>query len=113
MGGGTLDVAVLDVRGRSEVAVLAAFGTSEAGDALDDAIAGGLEAILDVRVDALDSPAAARAELRLAAREVKEELSLEDETPFNFSRLHFQLAEVWYSRDQLEAAFPRQIATPS
>ncbi len=141
MGGGTLDVAVLDVRregsiaasasergadraeptgtvrrqgsvvarGGAEVAVLAAFGTSQAGDALDDAVAADLEGMLGVRVDALESPEAARAELRAAARAAKVELSLEDETPVNFSPLHFGSAEVWYSRHQLEAAFARQM----
>lgn len=121
MGGGTLDVAVLDVRrpagdagdageaARPEVAVLAAFGTSQAGDALDDAVAADLESMLDVRVDALENPEAARAELRAAARAAKVELSLEDETPVNFSPLHFGSAEVWYSRHQLEVAFARQM----
>lgn len=41
MGGGTLDIAVLDVRGvnHHDVSVLAALGIPEAGDALDEAIA--------------------------------------------------------------------------
>lgn len=109
MGGGTLDVAVLDVRGKREVAVLAAIGTTQAGDTLDEEIASDLESMLGVRVDALDSPEAARAELRAAARAAKVELSLEDETPVNFSALHFGGAEVWYTRPQLEAAFTRQM----
>jgi molecular chaperone DnaK (HSP70) len=109
MGGGTLDTAVLDVRGHRDVTVLAAYGIPEAGDALDEAIAEDLESILDVRVDALDSPESARAELRMAARGVKLELSTEDETPVTFSRLHFESAEIWYTRDQLEAAFQRQM----
>ena len=44
MGGGTLDIAVLDVRGAPpDVSVLAAVGVAEAGDALDDAIAEDLD----------------------------------------------------------------------
>jgi molecular chaperone DnaK (HSP70) len=109
MGGGTLDIAVLDVRGHQDVAVLAAYGISEAGDTLDDAIAADLESMLDVRVDALDSPDSAHAELRAQARLIKHELSTEDEAPANFSALHFNSAEIWYTRDQLEAAFLRQM----
>jgi hypothetical protein len=40
------------------VAVLAAIGIPEAGDALDEAIAADLESMLDVRIDALDNPRA-------------------------------------------------------
>jgi molecular chaperone DnaK (HSP70) len=109
MGGGTLDVAVLDVRGRREVAVLAALGTAEAGDALDAAIAEDLEGMLDARIDALDNPASAEAELRLAARDAKLALSTEDEIPVTLSAKYFGSAELWYTRAQLEAAFHRQM----
>jgi molecular chaperone DnaK (HSP70) len=109
MGGGTLDIAVLDVRGHRDVAVLAAYGIAEAGDTLDEAIATDLESMLDARVDALDSPEAARAELLAQARRLKEDLSLEDEAPANFSSLYFDSAEIWYTRDQLDAAFLRQM----
>src|SRR5690606_31836891 len=109
MGGGTLDIAVLDVRDRRDVAVLAAIGVPEAGDALDETIASDLEGMLDVRIDALDNPEGARAELRAAARRLKLELSTDDEAPVNFSALYFDSAELWYSRTQLEAAFHRQM----
>jgi hypothetical protein len=109
MGGGTLDVAVLDVRGHRDVAVLAALGIPQAGDSLDEAIAADLESILDVRIDALDNPESARAELHMAARRVKLELSTDDEAPVTFSPLYFDSAEIWYTREQLEAAFHRQM----
>lgn len=109
MGGGTLDVAVLDVRERRDVAVLAAIGVPDAGDTLDAAIAADLESMLDVRIDSLENPESARAELRLAARRVKLELSTEDEAPVTFSSLYFNSAEIWYTRQQLEAAFERQM----
>jgi molecular chaperone DnaK (HSP70) len=109
MGGGTLDVAVLDVRGRRDVAVLAALGTAEAGDSLDAAIAEDLEGMLDVRIDALDNPGSAEAELRLAARDAKLALSTEDEIPVTLSPKYFGGAEIWYTRAQLEAAFHRQM----
>jgi len=109
MGGGTLDIAVLDVRDRRDVAVLAAIGLPQAGDALDEAIASDLESMLDVRLDALDNPESARAELRREARRLKLELSTEDEAPATFSALYFNSAEIWYSRERLEAAFERQM----
>jgi hypothetical protein len=65
--------------------------------------------MLDVRIDALDNPESARAELRLAARRLKLELSTDDEAPVTFSPLYFDAAEIWYSRAQLEAAFHRQM----
>jgi molecular chaperone DnaK (HSP70) len=48
MGGGTLDIAVLDVRGLShqDVSVLAALGTTDAGDLLDQRIAEDMEQML-------------------------------------------------------------------
>jgi len=109
MGGGTLDIAVLDVDSKRDVAVLAALGIPEAGDALDEAIAADLESLLDVRIDAFDNSESARAELRMAARDLKLELSTEYEAPVTFSPLYFDSAEIWYTRDQLEAAFNRQM----
>jgi hypothetical protein len=91
------------------VAVLAAIGIAEAGDTLDAAIAADLESMLDVRIDALDNPESARAELLREARRLKLELSLDDEAPATFSSLYFGSAEIWYSRHQLEAAFHRQM----
>lgn len=113
MGGGTLDIAVLDVKNgdgrRRNVAVLAALGVPEAGDALDRALAADLEAIIDVDLDAYANPASPRAELLDAARQAKLALTTEDETPLTLSGKYFANREVWYSREQLNAVFEAQM----
>jgi molecular chaperone DnaK len=108
MGGGTLDVAVLDVRGVSarDVSVLAALGNTFAGDALDATIADDIEEMLGVDVGALPHPARARLRLADVAREAK--FALTADTEFGVSlptRLFGAGAEVTYTRDRLEAAF--------
>jgi len=80
MGGGTLDIAVLDVRGinHHDVSVLAALGVAEAGDALDRVVAEDLDYVLGsagVDVDSLSHPRRARGRLLLAAQEAKVALS--------------------------------------
>ncbi|MBX6752585.1 MAG: Hsp70 family protein, partial [Micromonosporaceae bacterium] len=114
MGGGTLDVAVLDVRGphHREVSVLAALGAPEAGDALDEAIADDLDFTLaryGVDTDSLPRPDRARELLLDAARRVKIRLTTEEETPVPLHRDTFGRIEVWYTRDQLNAVFARQM----
>jgi hypothetical protein len=111
MGGGTLDIAVLDVRGedRREVAVLAALGIAEAGDALDAALAADLEEAIAVDLDAFANPASARAELLDAARQVKLALTTEEEAPLTLSRKYFGNSEIWYTREQLNAVFGAQM----
>jgi molecular chaperone DnaK (HSP70) len=114
MGGGTLDIAVLDVRGLNhrELSVLAAIGVPEAGDALDDAIAEDLGYALEaagVNVDALSHPERARTLLKGYAREAKIELSRETKTPVSLLRGLFGIGSIWYSRDQLNAVFAPQI----
>jgi len=114
MGGGTLDVAVLDVRGphHREVSVLAALGAPEAGDALDEAIADDLDFALaryGVDTDSLPRPDRARELLLDAARRVKIRLSTEEETPVPLHRDTFGRVELWYTRDQLNAVFSRQM----
>jgi len=114
MGGGTLDVAVLDVRGPNyrEVSVLAALGAPEAGDALDEAIADDLDFALarhGVDTDSLPRPDRARELLLDAARRVKIRLSTEEETPVPLHRDTFGRVELWYTRDQLNAVFSRQM----
>jgi molecular chaperone DnaK (HSP70) len=111
MGGGTLDVAVLDVRG-NDIAVLAAVGVPEAGDVLDRAIAEDLEFALaakGVDVDALVYPRRARNRLRYAAREAKVALSTEDVHDVVLPRRLFGLSTLTYTRDQLNAAFSEQM----
>jgi molecular chaperone DnaK (HSP70) len=111
MGGGTLDIAVLDVRGerRRDVAVLAALGIPEAGDALDAALAADLEQAIAVDLDAFANPASPRAEIRDAARQVKLVLTTEEESPLTLSAKYFGNSEIWYSREQLNAVFEPQM----
>ncbi|NMR21145.1 Hsp70 family protein [Cellulomonas fimi] len=78
MGGGTLDVAVLDVTtgpGRDpQVYVLASNGVDEAGDRLDEAIASDLERMLQDRgvlVSDQPNPPVARAYIQRAATQAK------------------------------------------
>ncbi|MGE5829219.1 MAG: Hsp70 family protein [Micromonosporaceae bacterium] len=117
MGGGTLDIAVLDVRGaeHKDVTVLAATGIPEAGDALDDAIAVDLDLQLakaGIDIDALDHQARARARVWLpeAARGAKMALSTDEEHPIVVPPHIFgRAAEVWYTREQLNEAFLPQL----
>jgi molecular chaperone DnaK (HSP70) len=114
MGGGTLDIAVLDVRGvrHQDVSVLAAIGVAEAGDSLDHAIAEDLEYVLaaaGIDVDSLSDPQRARGRLRDAAREAKVALSTSDERSLGLPRRTFGNAEVWYTRQQLEDVFAPQM----
>jgi molecular chaperone DnaK (HSP70) len=108
MGGGTLDIAVLEVR-HKEVSVLAALGVPEAGDALDDAIAADLDfelAKVGIDLDSLPDQHRARAWLKDAARTTKMLLTVSDEEPIVLSPQVFgQVAEVWYSREQLNDVF--------
>jgi molecular chaperone DnaK (HSP70) len=111
MGGGTLDIAVLDVQDgdRRNVAVLAALGVPEAGDALDRSLAEDLEQIIDVDLDAFANPASPRAELLDAARQVKLALTTDDEAPLTLSGKYFGNREIWYTREQLDAVFDAQM----
>jgi hypothetical protein len=114
MGGGTLDIAVLDVRGENhhDVSVLAAIGVAEAGDTLDDAIAEDLEYALEaagVFIDALERPRRARARLPYAARAAKIGLSAQEEFDVKLSRREFGIASLPYTREQLNAVFSAQM----
>jgi hypothetical protein len=115
MGGGTLDVAVLDVEGgaRPEISVLSALGTARAGDALDDAIAADLtEELLRRGFDAQDSPHPAlfRALVHRAAREAKIGLSrLPEQRVVLPTRQIGQVPVLTYTREQLEEAFRPQL----
>jgi hypothetical protein len=111
MGGGTLDIAVLEVHG-TDVSVLAALGVAEAGNALDATVAEDLEYVLaaqgiDVRM--LERPKRARARLQHAAPDVKVSLSTVAELDVKLPRREFGIASIPYGRSQLNAAFEPQM----
>ena len=112
MGGGTLDIAVLDVRGH-DVTVLAAMGVAEAGDSLDEVIAADLDlelAKVGIDVDTLPNPGRARVRLLEEARATKVLLSGSEEHVISLSSQIFGRAgEVWYTREQLNDVFTPQM----
>lgn len=116
MGGGTLDIAVLDIAPGDApvVSVLTSAGLPVAGDALDEAIAEDLTAELGkngVDLLALKRPEAARDNILEQARQAKILLSTEDEARVVFRRVVFgaQIAPVTYGRDRLEEVFRPQL----
>lgn len=116
MGGGTLDVAILDVTTGPvrdpEIYVLASDGLSEAGDVLDSAMAADLEEALTsqgVDVDGLPDPALARAYLVRAAAEAKVDLSSHRETQLHVGYHPGNLPILHYTREQLEDAILPQL----
>jgi len=114
MGGGTLDIAVLEVRGDDlrDVSVLAALGVAEAGNALDRAIAEDLEyalAAAGIDVRTLERPRRARARLQHAAPDVKVSLSSVAEVDVKLPRREFGVASIPYSRTQLNEVFSEQM----
>jgi molecular chaperone DnaK (HSP70) len=112
MGGGTLDIAVLNVRDKA-VSVLAALGAAEAGDALDNAIASDIEselAVAGLRVDAMPDPVGVRTLLTSEARVTKEILSGASEHVMVLSsRLFGRTHELWYDRQRLNEVFTPQM----
>jgi hypothetical protein len=134
MGGGTLDIAIIDVRGAGDdnIHLLAAVGRAEAGDALDEAVADDLARDLGLVApddrdsgapvsggsvlggpfsDDPDDPDARRQRDLLldAARRLKLGLTTEEEAVAPLLREAFGASEVWYERARLEAAFAPQM----
>jgi molecular chaperone DnaK (HSP70) len=109
MGGGTLDLAIVDVHGGTDgdVEILAAVGRTEAGDRLDEAIADDLARDLAVA----DARVGQQRELLLdAARRLKIRLTREVEDVVVLPRDLFGARnEAWYTRADLEAAFAAQL----
>jgi molecular chaperone DnaK (HSP70) len=116
MGGGTLDIAVLDIvpGDPPSVRVLTSTGLPVAGDALDEAIAEDLAAEVTkhgVDLLALKQPQAARDYILGQARAAKVLLSTEEWARATFSRVIFGAAipPVRYERERLEAMFLPQL----
>lgn len=109
MGGGTLDVAVLEAW-HKEISVLAALGTADAGDALDKAIAADLESELNALGIYPKHLRRTRHWLQDQARITKEALSREHEHVIVLSTDFIgQTGEIWYTRDRLNEAFRPQM----
>jgi hypothetical protein len=113
MGGGTLDIAVLEVRGRKrqELAVLAAIGAPDAGDVLDQTIAQDLDMVLaaqGVDIDSLSNPDRPHP-FGLRRARGKEGLSFAQEHAASLPRRLFEVSDVWYTRDQLEQVLAEQM----
>lgn len=116
MGGGTLDVAVLDVTTGPlrdpEIYVLASDGLNEAGDVLDERIASDLEIGLcnqGIELEALPDADLARAYLMRAAAEAKVDLSTHRETQVQVGYQVGNLPSLQYTREQLEDAMRPQL----
>ncbi len=115
MGGGTLDIAVLDIEGgeRPEISVLASLGTDIAGDSLDQAIADDLLGVLaqqGIDVAALPVPQElVAAHVLRAAREAKVRLSQVHSYSVVLPRALGDLPVLVYSREQLEEVFRPQL----
>jgi molecular chaperone DnaK len=110
MGGGTLDVAVLDVEAGNPpgVRVLASVGVATAGDALDEAIERDLHAELAAHGVEIGQLTKARGELLRQAREAKVLLSTRQTQSIAFARASFggrRVPTVRYGRDRLEDVF--------
>jgi molecular chaperone DnaK (HSP70) len=116
MGGGTLDVALLDVHAdlgeTPEISVLSSWGLDEAGDALDAELAADLHRQLAERgldVDSTPTATGVRAVVREAARDAKERLSDARDTPVAIRYPGLDLPTLQLSREQLEQAFSPQL----
>nr|WP_310740321.1 Hsp70 family protein [Microbispora sp. H10885] len=113
MGGGTLDIAVLDIVGGEspEISVLSAIGSTQAGDVLDVAIARDLSDGLRRKgfdLHSLPNQQRVQALLLREAREAKIRLSVDREHLVVFRSMG-KLPVVPYLREQLEEAFAPQM----
>lgn len=112
LGGGTLDVAIVDVYSaklKPEITVMSARGTREAGDKLDDSLAAFIERelLLEHKFDVNSqlNSGELRAWIRREAKAVKERLTIERETLFQVKNLQNQVPSITISRPQLEEVF--------
>ncbi|WP_020523994.1 Hsp70 family protein [Catelliglobosispora koreensis] len=105
MGGGTLDVAVLEISGK-EVTVLSSRGNPVAGDKLDDTITADLKRRSGVDFSSLRKPAQALGLLGRMAREAKIALSTQElHTVVLPAYVFGKFVEIDYTREEVEEAF--------
>lgn len=116
MGGGTLDVAVVDAFAEPHreimLTVQAAVGIDEAGDQLDSQIAQELKDLYSSQGFDFSEHDSEELEgwILAAAREAKESLSFADTTTVYVGHPTIQFPTVQYSRDQLETHFRAQLS---
>lgn len=116
MGGGTLDVALLQVDTASgdnsgEISVLSSKGVNEAGDALDLAIRRDMMRMFDDYARDLDDDTRMELDRKLLpeARQAKVMLSVEDEIHIQVPMDSVRLPTVTYTREHLETQFAQQL----
>jgi molecular chaperone DnaK (HSP70) len=116
LGGGTLDVAVVDIYprpGMPEMTILSARGIAVAGDELDKALAKHLTDRLleECKYDVRTQPEQVLVEvaIRLAARECKEILSTVDETTFYVDARIAKVPTLKILRVELNDVFSQQM----
>jgi molecular chaperone DnaK (HSP70) len=114
-GGGTLDIAVIDVAFQGadpEITVLSALGVGMAGDTLDNAILADLEAewaSLGVYLQELENPELAKALALRTARGAKVALSTLVDSRISLGRGFPAVPPLAYSRERLETIFAPQL----
>jgi molecular chaperone DnaK (HSP70) len=112
MGGGTLDVAVLQVvaepRGPLSISVLSAVGVDQAGDSLDQNLSLYLAEKIR-RVHSIDVDEAATGWVRRGAAEAKIDLSFQEEVAADFHNPGQPLPSVRLTRSELDEVFAPQL----
>lgn len=113
MGGGTLDVALLDVHAEPgqvpEISVLSSWGIDEAGDALDTAIARDLVHQLEASGADKEKVTDHQQLVLEAARQAKLQLSVTRDAVVAVRGPGLSLPELKYTREQLDEAFAPQL----
>jgi hypothetical protein len=113
MGGGTLDVALLDVHAEPaqvpEISVLSSWGLDEAGDRLDEAIAEDLARQLTAHGVASDQLQLWAGLILDAARQAKLQLSHSQDALVALRVPGIDLPSITYTREELEEALAPQL----
>ena len=114
-GGGTLDIAVIDVAFQDadpEITVLSALGVGAAGDALDEAILADVTSQWSeqgIRLEELQRPELAKALALRAARKAKVALSNHADSTISLGPGFDGVPPIKFSRERLETLFAPQL----